>query len=390
MRGQVRRVRLDRTGLLFVLLFCNTFGVGAFGPLLPEIGRSQSLPDWQLGLLASAFGFARMAAAIPAGVLVARRLSASLMAAPLVLILGLALLVSPGPLPVLLAGRFVLGISHTLTMVGGLTAILLEARRTSASVRLNIFEFAGMLGILGGLGLVALIPSAWGWKLSLVIASTPALIPLLMIPTMRRAFPDAPAPARAATPTAGEGMLESRDGRSVVALMFGVGILFALAWSSVSGFVVPVRGTREFGLTRTGISWLLGMAQAIDLAALIPVGRLADRVGYGLILGASSVMLGLGTLGVGLGSFPLFAIGCACLGLGLAGWMLPLGVIREHTPVGRLAWRTGLYRVGVDSAIFMGPLVAGIVGSVGESAFLAMVGGVALALGARLIWRQVR
>ena len=308
----------------------------------------------------------------------------------LISILGLALLVSPGPLPVLLAGRFVLGISHTLTMVGGLTAILLEARRPSASVRLNIFEFAGMLGILGGLGLVALIPSAWGWKVSLVIASTPALIPLLMIPTMRRAFPDARAPARAATPTAGESMLESRHGRSVVALMFGVGILFALAWSSVSGFVVPVRGTREFGLTRTGISWLLGMVQAIDLAALIPVGRLADRVGHGLILGTSSVMLGLGTLGVGLGSFPLFAIGCACLGLGLAGWMLPLGVIREHTPVGRLAWRTGLYRVGVDSAIFMGPLVAGIVGSVGESAFLGIVGGVALALGARLIWRQVR
>jgi hypothetical protein len=38
----------------------------------------------------------------------------------------------------------------------------------------------------------------------------------------------------------------------------------------------------------------------------------------------------------------------------------------------------------------MGPLVAGIVGSVGESAFLGIVGGVALALGARLIWRQVR
>ena len=58
MNGPARRVRLDRTGLLFVLLFCNTFGLGAFGPLLPEIGRSQSLPDWQLGLVASAFGAA--------------------------------------------------------------------------------------------------------------------------------------------------------------------------------------------------------------------------------------------------------------------------------------------------------------------------------------------
>ena len=101
-------------------------------------------------------------------------------------------------------------------------------------------------------------------------------------------------------------------------------------------------------------------------------------------------MLGLGTLGVGLGSFPLFALGCACLGFGLAGWMLPLGVIREHTSVGRLAWRTGLYRVGVDSASFLGPLAASIVGPGGKSAFLGIVGGAALALGARLLWRQVR
>src|SRR4029450_6119314 len=101
--------------------------------------------------------------------------------------------------------------------------------------------------------------------------------------------------------------------------MFGTGMVFALSWSSVSGFVIPIRGTREFGLTRTGISWLLGMAQAIDLMALIPLGRLADRVGHGLILGASSILLGLGVLGVGVGPFPLFGIGWGRLGVGVGG-----------------------------------------------------------------------
>jgi MFS family permease len=385
--GLDRFVRLDRTGLLFVLLFCNTFGVGAFGPLLPEIGRTQSLPDWQLGLLASAFGFARMVTALPVGALVTRRLAETLMAAPVVLVVGLGLLVSAGPLPVLLAGRFLLGISHTLTMVGGLTAILLETRGRT-SVRLNIFEFAGMLGILGGLGAVALVPSAWGWKLSLLIVSAPALFPLLLIRTLRREFPDATMSARAAPAVHRAGLSERREDRGVIALMFATGIVFALAWSSASAFVVPIRSTREFGLTRTGISWLLGMAQSIDLAALIPVGRLADRVGHGLVLGSSSLMLGLGVLGVGLGSLPWFATGCACLGLGLAGWMLPLGVIRDHTPAARLGWRTGLYRVGVDAAIFLGPLAAGVLGPRGESIFLALVGGTSLALGARLITRQ--
>jgi len=384
--GPRRLARLDRAGLLFVLLFCNAFGVGAFGPLLPEIGRTQSLPDWQLGFVASAFGFARMAAAMPVGMLVVRRLAAALMAAPLILVLGLLLLVNARSLPVLLVGRFLLGISHTLTMVGGLTAALLEGGG-SVSTRLNLFEFAGMLGILGGLGTVALVPAAWGWKLALALASAPVVLSLLLLPELRRRFPDAPALVRRAAAASAD-MPGRRGDRGVVALMFGTAIVFALTWSSASAFVIPIRGTREFGLTRTGISWLLGMAQAIDLAALIPVGRLADRLGHGLILGAASVMLGLGAVAVGLGSRVWFGIGCACLGLGLAGWMLPLGVIRNHTAAGRLGWRTGLYRVGVDAAIFLGPLVTGLLGRGGESVFLALAGGVALALGARLMVRQ--
>ena len=387
MKGAAGLFRLERTRLLCVVLFCNAFGLGAFGPLLPEIGRSQSLADWQLGLAAAAFGFARMVAAMPTGLLVARRLAATLMAAPVVIVVGTVLLVAAGPFPMLLAGRFLLGVAQTLTMIGGLMAMLLDDHGPNASVRLNLFEFSGMLGVLGGLGLVAVAPSAWGWRASLLIASTPVLVPLLMIPAMSRVFPKAPPHDRSDSSTALERAPGRRASRIVVALMFGAGIVFALSWSAVSGFVVPIRGTREFGLSRTGISWLLAMSQVIDLLFLLPVGRAADLMGRGVVLGGVLMVLGLGTIGVGLGSLSWFALGCACFGLGLAGWMLPLGVIREHTPVARLAWRTGLYRVGVDSAMFLGPLVAGVVGRDGEGIFLAFIGATALALGARLLWR---
>ena len=62
-------------------------------------------------------------------------------------------------------------------------------------------------------------------------------------------------------------------------------------------------------------------------------------------------------------------------------------MIREHTPVSLLGWRTGLYRVAVDSAIFLGPLVAGVLEGGGQQAFLAVIGCAALLLGARFIWR---
>ncbi len=46
----------------------------------------------------------------------------------------------------------------------------------------------------------------------------------------------------------------------------------------------------------------------------------------------------------------------------MAGWMLPLAVLRRETPPERVAWRTAVYRVGVDGGLFLGPFLAGLLG----------------------------
>lgn len=381
---------MSGTALLCLMAFCNTVCVGAFGPLLPEIGRAQALADWELGILAGSFGFARMAADVPTGWLAGRRLGTTLALAPVVLLAGLLLLGSGGPFPVLVLGRILTGLAHTLGMVGGLTAMLQDHGGRSVSVRLNTFEFAGMFGILGGLAAVGLLPARWGWNLSLLAASAPLLLTLLLAPLFRRRFPDqpprSPAPEPSATAPAG---LAART-EPVVRMMFAVGAVMALSWSSVSQFIVPLRGTREFGLDRAGVSRMLGLAQLVDLIALLPVGWLADRVGRLPMLAAVAGVLGLGTWGAGLGSFPFFAAGCVLFGLGLAGWMLPLGVIREHTLLSGLAWRTGLYRVGVDAAIFLGPLICGFLGEGNTGVFVGLVGLAALVASGRLLGRVLR
>jgi MFS family permease len=167
--------------------------------------------------------------------------------------------------------------------------------------------------------------------------------------------------------------------------MFAVGIVLALAWSAVSQFLLPLRGTREFGLDRSGVSGLLMLGQLVDLVALLPVGRLADGLGRTPVLGVVIVVLGLSTAAIGLGSFPWFVAGCACFGFGMAGWMLPVGVIREHTRTEHLAWRLGLYRVGVDAAMFFGPFASGLLGEENARIFVTAVGGLALVVGGRLL-----
>lgn len=367
----------------------NTFLVGAFGPVLPEIAQTRGLADWQLGVVAGAFGFARMAGAAPAGLLAGRHVALSLVLSPVFLAAGLLCLVLAPSFPLLVLGRALMGIGHTLLMVGGITALLQHDGGAGGSFRLNLFEFSGMLGILGGLALMGILPAHWPWNLSLPVAAAPLLIGPVLGRALLRRFPPTPpavSPPRGAEVAAGAAA--PRDER-VFWLMLGVGMLMALAWSSVSQFLIPLRGTREFGLGRGGVSILMALAQIVDLIVLLPVGRLADRVGRVPVLGAVMAVLALGTLGTGLGGFPLFVAGCACFGMGLAGWMLPLGIIREHMGVTGLAWRTGLYRVGMDSAVFLGPVLSGLLGERLAGYFVALVGAGALAVSGRLIFRPL-
>jgi MFS family permease len=374
---------LSNTALLCFISLCSCFSMGAFSPLLPEIGRAGALADWQLGVVAGALGFARMATAIPAGWLAGRYLGTTLCASPALMLAGTVLLAASSSFSVLVLGRLILGFAYTLGTVSGLIALLLDDRGPGASVRLNVFEFSAMIGVLGGLGLVGLLPDHWGWSLSLLIASSPLLLILAAVPSIRRRFPDASMAATPASRTPDAG----RADRMSLTLwtMFAVGMVLALAWSAVSQFLLPLRGTREFGLDRGGVSGLLMLAQFVDLVALLPVGRLADRLGRTPVLGFVIVILGLGTAAVGLGSFPWFVAGCACFGFGLAGWMLPVGVIREHTRAEYLAWRMGLYRVGVDAAMFVGPFASGLLGEENAGMFVTGVGALALVVGGHLL-----
>jgi MFS family permease len=375
---------VNNTALLCLISLCSCFSMGAFSPLLPEIGRAGGLADWELGVVAGALGFARMAAAMPAGWLAGRYLGTALCASPVLMLAGTLVLAASSSFPGLVVGRLVLGFAYTLGTVSGLIALLLEDRGPGASVRLNGFELSAMIGVLGGLGLVGLLPSAWGWSASLLIASSPVLLIFAVVPTIRRRFPDGAVTFEtpmSRAPGAG------RADRMSLALwtMFLVGILLALAWSAVTQFLLPLRGTREFGLDRGGVSALLILAQLVDVVALLPVGRLADRLGRTPVLGLTVLILGLGAVAVGLGSFPWFVVGCACFGFGMAGWMLPVGVIREETRAQYLAWRMGLYRVGVDAAMFLGPFASGVLGEENAGPFVTGVGALSFAVGVRLL-----
>ena len=346
---------------LIVLLCATTFASvcsgGAFPSLLPEIARDTVLADWQLGLFAGAFGFARMLADLPAGMFVARHLAGALIAGPVTLALGTLILAAADTFTTLFVGRALMGVGQALSMVAGLTAILQAAAARRLAVALNALEFSAMLGLLSGAGLVAVLPRALSWKAVLLSACVPQVLTFLALPAIvarlpRRSEHSAP-PIMVSGAAPGNGIL--------VALACAAGCALAIAYASVEQLVIPVRGSREFGLDRGSIARIFMLMQTCDVVALIPLGMLADRIGAVRVLAGVMFALALGSALIGFAPLAGLAVGAMLFGLGMAGWMTPLSVLRRETPPARMAWRTALYRVGVDGGIFLGPVLGGLV-----------------------------
>ncbi len=346
--------------LLCVTVGASTFSIGGFAPLLPEIGRTLRLSDVGLGALAGMFGFARMAADLPVGLFLRRHLRLALVLAPLTVITGILCLSGSTSLPMLLLGRALMGLGHALGMVGGLTVLLRAQTGSRLGAALNSIELSGMLGLLGGVTLVGWLPHGIAWNRALLIAGSPLLVTLAVLPALLASTRE----THAVTPITRE--VPARRVLSpthpwLVPLAFITGATVSCAYSTVEQFLIPLRGSRHFGLDRSGIARLLQIGQLSDIMALIPVGMLADRRGAAPVLAVVTVVMAAGITLIAFGNLILAAVGCVLLGLAMAGWMLPLGVLRAATPPERIAWRTAVYRVGVDGGIFLGPFLSGLV-----------------------------
>ena len=111
------------TALLCLTTFTNIVSSGAFPAVLPDIARSAALADWQIGIVAGAFGFARMVADIPLGLFLTRNLRRALWIGPLVLMTGGLCVTTGGGFAAIVFGRLLMGVGQALSMVAGLTAM---------------------------------------------------------------------------------------------------------------------------------------------------------------------------------------------------------------------------------------------------------------------------
>ena len=381
-----------------IVLLCLTGGtttisIGAFPALLPELGVGAGLADWQLGAVAGAFGLARMVANVPTGLFITHHLARALVLAPGLTLVGAVLLATGSGFGALMLGRALMGVGHTLTMLGGLTAIPRHRAGPGLASSLNAVEFSAMLGVLAGATLVSLLPRSVPWNVAVLIACAPMVANLFLLPALRGTLPRPqagarrPLFARSQDVAVVEGPEPPRAAPMLGLLAGAGGTAIALSYSTIEQFAIPLRGSREFGLDRAGIARLLMLSQVVDLLALLPLGALADRRGTPLVLGGVLVVFAAAVGLVGFGTLPLMTVGCALFGFGMAAWMLPLGILRSVTPPAQVAWRTALYRVCVDGGMFAGPFVSGLLGARHAGVLPGVLTVVVAAIGVALLTR---
>jgi len=133
------------------------------------------------------------------------------------------------------------------------------------------------------------------------------------------------------------------------------------------GFVKSAVG-KEFGLSHSAESWLLGVALGASGIGGIISGYLADRMGKRKVLAATILTYSLGSLVSGLApTLPWFLAGRALVGLGVGGeWAIGHGMLAESV---RASWRgraSALLQagepVGVVLAAFSGFVLVPLVG----------------------------
>ena len=360
------KFRVNRTvSVLCLIIFVNTLSIGAFPVLLPEIGRSNEIDYLALGTVAGAFGLARVFSDIPAGLFITHHLRLALVLGSLAVTVGVLCLGINGSYGLLVAGRALGGIGHALSMLGAMTAIIRHAPPGSRAFSLNAFEMSAMLGVLCGMIAAGFLPAEWPWNATLLVACAPQALALILLPLVLLAIP-ADAIAGTPRPLFSRGMAADRveGARSRVSLVtilpFAVGCVIAIAWSSMGQFILPIRASRDFEFGRESVALLLSIPQIFDVLLLLPIGLLADRTSPARVLGVVLAIMAAGVAAIAFGSVHVVIVGCALLGIGLAGWMLPVSLINQDAPARTVSWHTALYRTAVDTGVFLGPVLSGL------------------------------
>jgi MFS transporter, DHA1 family, multidrug resistance protein len=359
----------------FLLAFAQG---GVLSPLLPLLRETFHVGYGELGLLISMFGLSRVAMDIMASYLLSwiplfRLLLLGIM------ITGIGSLLcalAPG-FYWLVGARVLVGLGISITTLAGLTVIIESTPLTAQGRANNLLEFSAIGGSAVSPTLSGLMASLIHWRAAFglgalfvvgafawVIFTRPALEEDTRALT-RKSVSDNDASSTRPPPLAKAGARPSH----MTALLITYLATFSLSftWSGFLSTAIPLYGGEVVGVSTSTLGMVLTAGLLVDLALLLPVGWLSDRLDYRVVLAPALLLMALVLAwfpqAQGLWGLLLVSIG---IHTSFAAWGMPSAALAQLARGQRLRRTMGVYRFLVDGAVVVAPwLIGTLVGRYG-------------------------
>ena len=288
--------------LVYALVFCTELGQSMLFPLLPGFADRFALSDAQTGAVLAASTLATVAAALPAGVLCARRGARFVCVIAGALVSASAVVQALAPsFEVLLVGRVIFGVAFAAVWTAGTTLVADGAGHRALGISIVVGGLAHLTGppVAGVLADVAgrALPFALMAAAAAVVTVALAVVPAADIRGGGASELRAAARATLRVPVL----------RSALLLIALVGTL-----TGVVGLVVPLLLDRE-GLTPTEIGGVFALGSVLWVASSLAAVRAGSRAVSAGVAGVGAVLIGLVALMPAVAPAAPFVIGFVVL-----------------------------------------------------------------------------
>lgn len=349
-------LRLPEVRAAMLGTFVIMLGFGILAPVLPNYAKSFGVGYDSVGLLISAFSFARLVADPIVGRYIDRygERAMSTLGAVWVGVSSVAAAMAP-TFPLLVIFRAAGGFGSALFFASMLSFLLRTIPSQQTGRVMSVYYASFNIGFIAGGPLGGVMANWFGLASPLYIYGAACFVSAVLFwRTIHN-------PDRHENEVRRGGLRRLPWSRTFVTVLV-VNLVYLWMVGAMFNTLVPLFGTSdEVGLTLGGVGLGLAIATGTELVALYPAGRASDHRGRRAVMIPALAGLALVTAAFGLVSTPVaFMIAMAALGVasGYSG-VPPAPMLSDVTPEELKGSSVAVFRFMGDLGFVIGPLVAG-------------------------------
>jgi predicted MFS family arabinose efflux permease len=353
----------------FLLAFAQG---GVLSPLLPLLRETFQVGYSELGLLISMFGLSRLAMDITATYLL-RWMSLFKLLLLGICITGFGSLfcaLAPG-FYWLVSARVLVGLGISMTTLAGLTVIIESTPLNAQGRANNLLEFSAIGGSAISPTLSGVLAALVHWRAAFAVGALFVAGAFAWVLYTRQALEE---------DTRTLGRKSSSDGNAIrpspppadqvgshqahlaaVLSAYLATFIMSFTWSGFLSTAIPLYGGEVIGVSTSALGMVLTAGLFVDLALLLPVGWLSDRLDYRAVLAPALLLMALVLAwfpqAQGLWGLLLVSIG---MHTSFAAWGMPSAALAQLARGERLRQAMGVYRFLVDGAVVVAPWLIGM------------------------------